>query len=80
MSEVYQGIVKNGKVVLDKEIALPDGTPVIVMTAVDAYLAGDLSREEAVALLGEAKVAELDDAIAAVERDIAWGLKEPSQP
>jgi hypothetical protein len=46
------------------------------MTAEDAYLAGDISREEAINLLGEEKVAELDELIAAIERDMQWGLEQ----
>ncbi len=76
MAELYRGVFTNGKVILEKTPILPDGTPVIVMTAEDAYLAGDISREEAISLLGEEKVAELDEAIAAIERDMAWGLKQ----
>ena len=66
----------DGKVILEKTPSLPDGTPVIVVTVEDAYLAGDISREEAISLLGEEKVKKLDEAIGAIERDIAWGLKQ----
>ena len=74
MAELYHGVFTGGKVVLEKTPKLPDGTPVIVMTVEDAYLAGDISREEAINLLGEEKVAELDELIAAIERDMQWGL------
>ncbi|WP_448584560.1 hypothetical protein [Thermocrinis sp.] len=74
MAELYHGVFAGGKVILEKTPKLPDGTPVIVMTVEDAYLAGDISREEAITLLGEEKVAELDEVIAAIERDMRWGL------
>lgn len=41
----------------------------------DAYLAGDVAREDAVAELGEEAVADLDYAREAVLADIAWGLR-----
>jgi len=74
MAELYRGVFTEGKVILEKTPKLPDGTPVIVMTVEDAYLAGDISREEAVTLLGEEKVSELNELIAAIERDMQWGL------
>jgi hypothetical protein len=74
VTELYHGVFTGGKVILEKTPKLPDGTPVIVMTVEDAYLAGDISREEAITLLGEEKVAELDELIAAIERDMRWGL------
>ena len=40
----------------------------------DAYLAGDLTRDEAVTELGETAVDSLDYARRAVERDVKWGL------
>ena len=76
MAEFYRGVFMDGKVILEKTPSLPDGTPVIVVTVEDAYLAGDISREEAISLLGEEKVKKLDEAIGAIERDIAWGLKQ----
>jgi predicted transcriptional regulator len=41
----------------------------------DAYLAGELDREQAIAELGEETVEDLDYARRAVEQDIQWGLK-----
>jgi predicted DNA-binding protein len=41
----------------------------------DAYLAGEMGREQAVAELGEEAVEELDYARRAVEKDVRWGLK-----
>jgi len=76
MAELYRGVFTDGKVILDETPKLPDSTPVIVMTAEDAYLAGDISREEAINLLGEEKVAELDELIAAIERDMQWRLEQ----
>jgi len=42
----------------------------------DAYLAGELTREQAIAELGEETVEDLDYARRAVERDVQWGLKD----
>ena len=41
----------------------------------DAYLAGELDREQALAELGEETVENLDYARLAVEQDVQWGLK-----
>jgi hypothetical protein len=41
----------------------------------DAYLAGELDREEAIAELGEYTVEDLDYARRAVEQDVRWGPK-----
>ncbi len=41
----------------------------------DAYLAGDISRQDAAADLGEEMIADLDYALKAVERDVRWGLR-----
>jgi len=41
----------------------------------DAYLAGELDREQALAELGEETVENLDYARRAVEQDVQWGLK-----
>jgi len=41
----------------------------------DAYLAGTLDRERAIAQLGEEAVEDLDYARRAVEKDVAWGIK-----
>lgn len=41
----------------------------------DAYLAGTLDHEQAIAALGEETVEELDYARRAVEQDVEWGLK-----
>jgi len=41
----------------------------------NAYLAGELSREQAIAELGEETVEELDYAKRSVEQDVQWGLK-----
>ena len=41
----------------------------------DAYLAGELDREQALAELGEETVEDLDYARRAVEQDVQWGLK-----
>jgi hypothetical protein len=41
----------------------------------DAYLAGELDREQAIAELGEETVEDLDYARRAVEQDVRWGLK-----
>jgi len=41
----------------------------------DAYLAGELDREKAIAELGEEAVEDLDYARRAVKQDVRWGLK-----
>ena len=41
----------------------------------DAYIAGELGREQAISELGEQIVEDLDYARHAVERDVQWGLK-----
>jgi len=41
----------------------------------NAYLAGDLDREQAIAALGVETVENLDYARHAVEHDLKWGLK-----
>ena len=41
----------------------------------DAYVAGELRREDAVAELGLEAVEDLDYARRAVEQDVAWGLR-----
>jgi hypothetical protein len=41
----------------------------------DAYLAGELSREETVTALGEDAVTTLDETLRAVEQDVRWGLR-----
>ncbi len=41
----------------------------------DAYLAGELNREQALVELGENAVEDLDYARRAVKRDVQWGLK-----
>lgn len=40
----------------------------------EAYLAGEVDREQAIIAVGEATVAELDEARRAVEHDVRWGL------
>lgn len=40
----------------------------------DLYIAGKLSREEAVTELGEETVEDLDYARRAIEKDVKWGL------
>jgi predicted DNA-binding protein len=41
----------------------------------DAYIAGELDREQAISELGEQTVEDLDYARRAVEQDVQWGLK-----
>jgi predicted DNA-binding protein len=41
----------------------------------DAYIAGELDREQAISELGEQIVEDLDYARRAVEQDVQWGLK-----
>jgi predicted DNA-binding protein len=41
----------------------------------DAYIAGELGREQAISELGEQTVEDLDYARRAVEQDVQWGLK-----
>ncbi|MEM1562903.1 hypothetical protein GG496_002289 [Candidatus Fervidibacteria bacterium JGI MDM2 JNZ-1-D12] len=41
----------------------------------NAYLAGEIDREQAIAELGEDVVEDLDYARMSVERDVKWGLK-----
>jgi predicted DNA-binding protein len=41
----------------------------------DAYIAGDLDRAQAVVVLGEEAVEDLDSACRAIEEDVKWGLR-----
>ena len=41
----------------------------------DAYLAGELDREQAIAELGVETIGDLDYARRAIEKDVQWGLK-----
>lgn len=41
----------------------------------DAYIAGELDREQAISELGEQTVEDLDYARRAIEQDVQWGLK-----
>lgn len=41
----------------------------------NAYLAGEIDREQAIAELGEDIVENLDYALRAIEQDVRWGLK-----
>lgn len=43
---------------------------------IDRYLAGDLTREEAVDELGPDVIRDVDRAAAAVQEDVEWGLQE----
>ena len=42
----------------------------------EAYLSGEIERDEALAELGVEKVEEIDYALESIERDIAWGLRD----
>ena len=63
-SEIIQQAVEKGILDLWRDVVI------------DRYLAGDLSREEAVDELGSEMVHDIDRAQAAVEEDVEWGLQD----
>ena len=43
---------------------------------IDAYLSGDMDRQQAIMELGDEVIDELDYALQSVEKDIKWGLRD----
>lgn len=43
---------------------------------IDAYLSGEMDRQQAIDELGDEAVDELDYALQSVEKDIKWGLRD----
>jgi predicted DNA-binding protein len=58
--------------------AIEEGlTSIYRKQVIDAYLSGDMDRQQAIAELGGAEIIEeLDYALQSVEKDVKWGLSD----
>jgi len=57
--------------------AIEEGlTSIYRKQVIDAYLSGDMNRQQAIMELGDEIIDELDYALQSVEKDVKWGLSD----